>query len=598
MNFAMRGELRGMKIQPLLRGLLAVIMLLGFSLHAAAEESSQEPPDQERAGASEEVPALSPEQVEQFDKMLAGLDSEREQIHSLEQSIKSNDGTSKEILQLRLAKSWLHLLKDGNKFASTVYASRDNGARQSIYWDQAIAELNPHLDIAEFVGPKLARKFSIPPADMPPVEKAMAYARNADVAKIQDKLFNLMFDSLSLSKQFGLDAAAEQAFLKKALLERAESYSVLLDLALNDVANHRAALTVLSDNTDLQAQLAVAKGRVSNLADSLQTTVGFMKKLDLDTSSYNRQIISGTGQISSDTVSVSVLGTMVAQWTAQLRDWVMQDGPDFLLKLLLFAIVLMVAIKFSQIVGRLIEAGLDRSNVDVSQLLRKMLVSVGSKLVLVVGVLLALSQIGISLGPVLAGMGVAGFVIGFALQDTLSNFASGMMILFYRPFDVGDVVEAGGVAGTVNHMSLVSTTILTFDNQTLVVPNNKIWGDVIKNVTAQRTRRVDLLFSISYDADINDAEKILQDIVSADKRVLAQPEPVIKLHQLADSSVNFVVRPWVSTGDYWGVYWDITRSVKQRFDAAGITIPFPQMTVHMEKSESPAALPIPADKDS
>ena len=595
MKFAMRAELRGTLFQPLSCCLLA-LMLLAISLPAAADKSSPDLPAQEQADAPEEPLVLSPEQAEKFDTILAGLESERQQIASLEKAIESNAGTSKEILQLRLAKSWLHLLEDGNKFASTVYASRDDGARQSRYWDQAIAELNVHPDIAEFAGPKLARKISIPPEDMPPVEKAIAYARNADVVKIQDKLFNLMFDSLSLSKQFELNVAAEQAFLKIGVLERAEDNSVLLDLAVNDVANHRAALTVLPDNKDLQAQLAVAKARVSNLADSLQTTVSFMKKLDLDTSSYNRQIISGTGQISSETVSVSVLGTMVAQWTVQLRNWIMDDGPDILLKLLLFAIVLMAAIKLSHVVGRLIEAGIDRSNVDISQLLRKMLVSVGSKLVLVVGVLLALSQIGISLGPVLAGMGVAGFVIGFALQDTLSNFASGMMILFYRPFDVGDVVEAGGVAGTVNHMSLVSTTILTFDNQTLVVPNNKIWGDVIKNVTAQRTRRVDLLFSISYDADINAAEKILQDIVSTDKRVLAQPEPVIKLHQLADSSVNFVVRPWVSTGDYWAVYWDITRSVKQRFDAAGITIPFPQMTVHMDKPESPAALPDPAAK--
>jgi small conductance mechanosensitive channel len=595
MNFAMRGELRGMRFQFLLRCLLA-LMLLAFSLPAAAEKPSQEVSAGEPADVPEEARVLSPEQAEKFDKMLAGLDSEREQIATLEKSIESNTGTSKQILQLRLAKSWLHLLQDGNKFASTVYASRDNGARQSKYWDPAIAELNAHLAIAEYAGPKLASKISVPPEDMPPVEKAVAYARNADLVKIQDKLFNLMFDSLSLSTQYELDVAAEQAFLKNGLRERAENNSVLLDLAMNDVANHRAALTVLPDDKDLQAQLAVAKGRVSNLADSLQTTVSFMKKLDLDTSSYNRQIISGTGQISSDTVSVSVLSAFVAQSTVQLRNWIMNEGPDILLKLLLFAIVLLAAIKLSHIVGRLIEAGIDRANVDISQLLRKMLVSVGSKLVLVVGVLLALSQIGISLGPVLAGMGVAGFVIGFALQDTLSNFASGMMILFYRPFDVGDVVEAGGVAGTVAHMSLVSTTILTFDNQTLVVPNNKIWGNVIKNVTAQRTRRVDLIFSISYDADINAAEKILQDIVSADKRVLAQPEPVIKLHQLADSSVNFVVRPWVSTGDYWDVYWDITRSVKQRFDASGITIPFPQMTVHMEKPESPAALPAPVGK--
>jgi small conductance mechanosensitive channel len=206
--------------------------------------------------------------------------------------------------------------------------------------------------------------------------------------------------------------------------------------------------------------------------------------------------------------------------------------------------------------------------------------------VLIIGILLGLSQVGISLGPLLAGLGVAGFVIGFALQDSLSNFASGMMILSYRPFDVGDVVEAGGVFGKVSHMSLVNTTIMTFDNQTLVVPNNKIWGDVIKNVTSQRTRRVDLVFGISYSDDIPRTEALLREILAADERVLTDPEPMVRLNELADSSVNFIVRPWVKTDDYWDVYWDVTREVKLRFDEADVSIPFPQTDVHLKTEQA------------
>jgi small conductance mechanosensitive channel len=196
-------------------------------------------------------------------------------------------------------------------------------------------------------------------------------------------------------------------------------------------------------------------------------------------------------------------------------------------------------------------------------------------------VLIALSQLGIQLGPLLAGLGVAGFIIGFALQDTLSNFASGMMILIYRPFDVGDLIEAGGVTGKVSEMSLVSTTVLTVDNQKLVVPNNKIWGDVIRNVTSQQMRRIDMTFGIGYSDDIAHAERVLTEIVQDESRVLADPEPVIRLHSLGESSVDFVVRPWVRTADYWEVYWDITRKVKERFDAEGISIPFPQRDVHL-----------------
>jgi small conductance mechanosensitive channel len=143
------------------------------------------------------------------------------------------------------------------------------------------------------------------------------------------------------------------------------------------------------------------------------------------------------------------------------------------------------------------------------------------------------------------------------------------------------MVEAGGVFGKVQKLSLVSATILTIDNQTLIVPNGKIWGDVIRNVTAQKTRRVDLVFGISYSDDIPHAEKVLKSILDEHDKVLDDPEPIVKLHELADSSVNFIVRPWVKTEDYWDVYWDVTREVKMRFDREGIGIPFPQRDVHI-----------------
>ena len=155
------------------------------------------------------------------------------------------------------------------------------------------------------------------------------------------------------------------------------------------------------------------------------------------------------------------------------------------------------------------------------------------------------------------------------------------MILLYRPYDVGDLIEVEGGMGRVDNMTLVSTTVLTLDHQTLVIPNSKIWGNVIKNVTAQKNRRVDMVFGISYSDDIPHAERVLREIVEGHERVLDDPEPVIKLHNLGESSVDFVVRPWAETDDYWDVYWDITREVKMRFDAEGISIPFPQRDVHV-----------------
>ena len=160
------------------------------------------------------------------------------------------------------------------------------------------------------------------------------------------------------------------------------------------------------------------------------------------------------------------------------------------------------------------------------------------------------------------------------------------MILLYRPYDVGDVVSAGGATGKVTEMSLVSTTLTTPDNQIVVIPNNSIWGGVITNITGNPTRRVDLTFGIGYDDDIGKAISILKEMVEGHEKTLSEPAPTIEVGELADSSVNIVCRPWTKTSDYWGVYWDLMRKVKERFDAEGISIPFPQRDVHIHNTES------------
>ena len=202
--------------------------------------------------------------------------------------------------------------------------------------------------------------------------------------------------------------------------------------------------------------------------------------------------------------------------------------------------------------------------------------------------MMALAALEVSMGPLLAMVGAAGFIVAFAMQDSLSNFSSGLMILFFRPFDIGDSVDAGGVSGVVESMNLVATTIKTFDNKKMIVPNNKIMGDVITNATDVDERRVDLVFGIGYDDDIAQTIALLEEIVSQHPKVLSDPAPNIRLHELADSSVNFIVRPWVKTADYWGVYWDVTHEVKQRFDAENIGIPYPQRDVHLHLADDSA----------
>ncbi len=216
-----------------------------------------------------------------------------------------------------------------------------------------------------------------------------------------------------------------------------------------------------------------------------------------------------------------------------------------------------------------------------SVLLRNFLAGLVYKIVLLVGIVVAISFLGVNIAPLVAAIGAAGLVVGLALQGTLSNFASGILILLYRPYDVGDVIKAGSVSGKVDAMSLVSTTVVTFDNQRIIVPNNSIWGDTITNQTGMPTRRVDMTFGVGYGDDLDHVMNTLAEVCREHPNVLASPEPLIKVVGHGDSAINVTCRPWVKTDDYWGVYWDFHKLVKQKFDANGINIPFPQRDVHM-----------------
>lgn len=226
---------------------------------------------------------------------------------------------------------------------------------------------------------------------------------------------------------------------------------------------------------------------------------------------------------------------------------------------------------------------------EMSDLLRNFVSKVAYWLILGVGMIIALSLFGINMTPLLAVFGGASFVVGFAMQSTLSNLASGLLLMITKPFDVGDVVDAAGVSGTVRNVSIVSTTILTFDNQVIVVPNTKVWESVITNVNASDIRRVDLTFSIGYGDDIELAKKTLSEVLAGHPLVLDDPEPLIRMHELADSSVNLICRPWAKTEDYWNVYWDVLQQAKERFDSAGLSIPFPQRDIHIYQAAQGAS---------
>jgi small conductance mechanosensitive channel len=449
--------------------------------------------------------------------------------------------------------------------------------------------------IQDYLEGVLARKDQVAAPDEPdPAKLAALEDRQAELWGRILRLLDTSLTTMTLAREFGLDVDAQQAFTENTLTEVVQFLSLSLEGTLEQVDRIANQRIVLPDDAEVMAKQRLADLQVRRLAGNLAVASDMLDRMGLEDARYRQQLIEVTGTVTTDIFDWEVLKGLVSGWLEGLGSWLIDNLPQLLFNLLLFLLVLWIAVAVSRLTRRLVAEGLKRSNLNISQLLKNMIVSTAGGLVLLLGVLFGLAQLGISVGPLLAGLGIAGFIVGFALQDTLGNFAAGMMILLFRPYDVGDVVEAGGVFGKVSDMSLVNTTILTFDNQTLVMPNSKIWGDVIKNVTAQEKRRVDMTFGIGYGDDIPKAEKVLTEIVTGHDKVLEDPAPVVRLHTLNESSVDFIVRPWVNKDDYWDVYWDITRAVKIRFDEDGISIPFPQRDIHLYRGEQePLATVIP-----
>jgi small conductance mechanosensitive channel len=232
---------------------------------------------------------------------------------------------------------------------------------------------------------------------------------------------------------------------------------------------------------------------------------------------------------------------------------------------------------------RAVERLMEKSNVDAT--LIKFTGSMTYIALLTFVILAALGQLGIQTTSFIAVLGAAGLAIGLALQGSLANFAAGFLMILFRPFKVGDYIEGAGVAGTVEEIQIFTTKIVTPDNKTVIVPNAKLTNDNIVNWTVKGTRRVDMVFGIGYGDDIDKTKNIIAEVLAQDTRILKEREPTIAVSELADSSVNFVVRPWVAAGDYWNVYYSVTEKVKKALDENNVDIPFPQRVVHMVTSD-------------
>lgn len=251
----------------------------------------------------------------------------------------------------------------------------------------------------------------------------------------------------------------------------------------------------------------------------------------------------------------------------------------FGLKLLAALVIFVVGRWLAKWVSRMIRRGMDRSQTDPALAGFVSTLAYGGLLVLVV--IAAVGQLGVQTTSFIAVLGAAGLAVGLALQGSLSNFAAGVLLIVFRPFRAGDYIEAAGTAGSVEEIHLFTTTLRTPDNRTVIVPNAQITDGTITNYSARETRRLDLQFGVSYADDLDRVKRVIGEVLAAEPRLEQEPEPTIGLLSLGDSSVNFAVRPWVKTADYWAVFFDLQEAMKKRFDAEGISIPFPQRDVHL-----------------
>jgi len=269
----------------------------------------------------------------------------------------------------------------------------------------------------------------------------------------------------------------------------------------------------------------------------------------------------------------------------ELLNTFVQNAGAYSVRILAALAILVLGRWLAGVLTRGLARVMEKREVDVA--LRGFVTSLIYWVLIAFIVVAAMSKLGIETTSFVAMLGAAGLAIGLAIQGSLSNFASGVLIIMFRPFRIGDYVEAAGTAGVVKEITILTTVMATPDNKKIIVPNSAVMAGTITNYSANDTRRLDLVFGVSYDDDVRKVQRVLEEIIAAEPRCLKDPTPTIGVLAHADSSINFAVRPWVNKADYWAVFFDLNKTVKLRFDEEGITIPFPQRDVHLFPAAAP-----------
>jgi small conductance mechanosensitive channel len=422
------------------------------------------------------------------------------------------------------------------------------------------------------------------------VSGAKRLALEAELTRQADRLveaYRALVDVLLALERIGLDVSDQREYIVRSVQGLGTTMVTRVRMLNRDQAAAGVRLSRDASNAESRYEFESYKERFARARKSLSVAIELMDRLGLDATEFRVEMITATGMINADVFRWKVLLGLLRAWWSHLIGLVAGNAMGWLFKAIVVVLTFLGFRELSHLVRRGVRRAVARA--ELSALMRSTMVRLSGYGVVLLGLFVVLTQLGVQVAPLLAGLGIAGFVVGFAMQSTLSNFAAGGMILANQPFDVGDEIEVVGVLGVVQKMGLVSTTILTPDNQKVIIPNSTLMNGVIRNRTAEPTRRVDLVFKVSYADDFENAERVLRELVDGHEDVMKDPTPLVALQNLADSSLDIVVRVWTPTPRYWDVYRDLTRAAKLRLEREGLTFPFPQQEVHvrMEKGAPP-----------
>ena len=420
-------------------------------------------------------------------RLIADLQATVDREHDLERRLTAASAEDSLVLRLQLRANHDRLMALLKDLARAVPAAGGTAEEQALRAraDAIFPQVTPEVwrliaGLRQEIDALRARRTAIPAAERLALEDRIIL-----LMRRLDTITQYGWEHIRDLEGLGFDATEERRHFARLLEDRAEELVGRIDLGVVRIDQFRRRAKDNPGDTDVALLVLATRKNLDANAASLGIVVDLMEAMGLPVDSYRTELVAVTQDISSGILNPQVTATLLRRGWAGLVDWLHRSGPGYLVKILLAALIILAGWLLARLTRKAVDKSLGRATVNISQLLHRTIVASAYRLVMLVATMVALGQLGISLGPLLAGLGVVGFILGFALQDSLSNFAAGMMILIYRPYDVGDLVEIGGVFGKVEHMSMVSTTILTLDNQKLVVPNSKIWGDVIKNVTDQ-----------------------------------------------------------------------------------------------------------------